>query len=88
MRLGQLLVLVDGVEEGISLCSHFLVFNGYHLIEIYGLSLILYLWLLVTEPNGSRAERLQVVSGAQLIVEDFQLVLDLGVVAPWPGVYL
>lgn len=73
-------------EEGPSLVHNVLIFDRYHLIKIDSLPLILHLWCLVLESGCSWAERLKMVSSAQLVVKHLQFVLDLGVVGTRTGV--
>ena len=81
MGLRQLLMLINSVQECISLLHYFLVLNWYHLIEVNCLSLIFNLWLLITKSNCSWSKRLKMISCAQLIVQYFELVLNLGIIA-------
>jgi len=80
-------VVLDCLEESTSPHLNVLVFNWDHLVEVDRLPLVLWLGSLVLKPNGAWAERLQVVSSAQLVVEHFQLVLDLGIVLARARVY-
>jgi len=79
-------MLVDREQEGFSLLHHFLILHRDHLVEVNCLSLIFRLRLLVVEPDGTRSKRFQVIPGTQLIVEYFQLVLNLGIVTAWSRV--
>ena len=79
-------MLVDCEQEGFSLLHHFLILHRDHLVEVDRLSLIFGLRLLVVEPDGTRSKRFQVIPGTQLIVEYFELVLDLSIVTAWSRV--
>ena len=79
--LGQFLMLINSIQECISLLHYFLILNWYHLIEVNCLSLIFNLWLLIAKSDCSRPKRLKMISCAQLIVQYFELVLNLGIIA-------
>ena len=52
------------------------------MVEVNGVSLAVFLLLrvMIVKSDGARSKGLEVISCAQLIVESFQLVLDLGVI--------
>jgi len=74
------LVMLDSLQECASPHSNVLVLDRDHLVEVNSLPLILNLWLLVIKSHVARSKWLKMVSCAQLIIQYFELVLDLGVV--------
>jgi len=73
---------LNGLEEGLPLAHHFLVLHGDHLVEVnIRVPLVVNLLLLITESLGATTERLHVISCAELVVEDLELVLDLRIIA-------
>ena len=81
LMVGSLaLMVLNCLQESASSHSNIFVLDRYHLIEINRLPLIFNLWLLVLKPHIPRSERFKMVPCAQLIVQYFELVLDLCVI--------
>jgi len=85
---GHLLMHLNRRQEGTSLVHNFLVLYRNHLVEINRLPVVPQRRLLIAEPDLPGAEGLEMVPCAQLVIENLELLLDLGVVAAWARVQL
>lgn len=84
MTIGLFLVMLYRLQECLSLVHYLSILYGYHLVEVDSLPLVCALvGLLVCKPDRPRPKRLQMVPGAQLIVQHFELVLNLRIIATW-----
>lgn len=80
-------VMLDSLQKCTSPHGYILVLNRNHLIKINGLPLILDLRLLVFKSNLTCSKWLEVIPCAQLIIQNLQFVLNLGIVCSrtWIG---
>lgn len=85
MHVGLQLMHLNGLKESLPLSSDFLIFDRDHLIKIDRAALLILLerTLLVGKPAAAASERFHMISGAQLEVQGFQLILDLRVIGAW-----
>ena len=89
MRIPLFLVHLNGLEEGLPLADHFLVLHRDHLVEVnVRIPLVVHARLLITKSLGAATERLHVISRAELVVENLELVLDLRIIAARPRILL
>ena len=81
MSIGLLFVVLDGLEECSSLHHNVFILNWYHLVKIYGLSLILGFRWLVIESGGARSKRFKMISRTKLVIKNLKFILNLSIVS-------
>jgi len=89
MRIPLFLVHLNSLEEGLSLAHDFLVLHRDHLVKVnVCIPLVVHANLLITKSLGATTEGLHVISGAELVIENLELVLDLRIIAARPRILL